>query len=432
MINNALRWFRPLVSKLYGSTANSTLERQILLWILLFTGTTFLLGAINNYLLHIPSIIIPFGVGILCLVLYLLARFSPVWAARFTFAPFITYMMVTTDSWFSNAGITGSVPLFFPSAILAAMILLRRRQRVYMIALLFLHFALLMVIQQWQPALVRPYASVAIKQSDLLVSLAMAVGYSLGCVLIVHHHLEQRRRQAERLLLNILPLPIAERLRYHYTGAQTIADSYTASVMFIDIVNFTALSSTMQPVALVAFLNDLFSHFDMLAEAYGVEKIKTIGDCYMVAAGVPYPRPDHAHVLLRMALTIQSHLRRLRFQGYQPAFRIGINTGPVVAGIIGRQKFIYDLWGDAVNVASRMESQGVAGAIQITQPIYELVKHEFICINQGVIEVKGKGPMPIWHVIGMQPTAAPALMELPERSLPLYPYREAYGNPAAD
>lgn len=432
MINSAPPWLRTFASKLYGSTTGLTLERQTLLWVLLFTGTFFLLSAVNNYILQIPATLIPFWVGIICIVLYLIARSSPDWAAKFTFAPVITYLIVITDSWFSSAGITGSVPLFFPPSILVAMILWRGRRRVYMVAFLFLHFALLMLIQHRYPLLIRPYASVAMKQSDLLTSLVIAVCYSLGCVLIVHYHLEQRRQQAERLLLNILPLPIAERLHYHYTGEQTIADSYTASIMFIDIVNFTALSSTMQPVALVAFLNDLFSHLDMLAEAYGVEKIKTIGDCYMVAAGVPYPRPDHAHVLIRMALTIQSHLRRLRFQGHQPALRIGINTGPVVAGIIGRQKFIYDLWGDTVNVASRMESQGVAGAIQITQQIYELVKHEFICVNQGVIDVKGKGPMPIWHVISMQPTTVPTLIDLPERKLPLYPYREVYGNPAAD
>ena len=188
----------------------------------------------------------------------------------------------------------------------------------------------------------------------------------------------------------------------------------------------------MQPGELVAFLNGLFSHFDMLAQAYGVEKIKTIGDCYMVAAGVPYPRPDHAQALVRMALTIQAHIRRQNFQGYKPTFRIGINTGPVVAGIIGRQKFIYDLWGDAVNVASRMESQGTAGTIQITQRVYQLVADEFICLNQGLIDVKGKGPMPVWHVVGVNPTIASTTMASMNESTVLNPYlyREAYGNRA--
>lgn len=406
MINEPLRLLQTLIKNLYGSTANFSLERQILLWILLFTGVTFLMGASNNFMLQLSSVYLPLAVGIVCLLLYAVARVNERWAAKLTLAPFAAYLLVTTDSWFSCAGIAGSVPIFLTCPVLTAMILLHGRQRIYMLAGLFLHLALLTIIQQYYPSTVQPYATLGVKQADLLTSLGMTAFYSLGYVTIVNHHLAQRRQQAEQLLLNILPLPVAEKLKYQYTGNQTIADSFTASIMFVDIVNFTQLSATMQPGELVAFLNELFSHFDMLAEAYGVEKIKTIGDCYMVAAGVPYPRPDHAHVLVRMALTIQSHIRRQNFQGYKPTLRIGINTGPVVAGIIGRQKFIYDLWGDAVNVASRMESQGTAGAIQITQRIYQLVADEFICVNQGLIDVKGKGPMAVWHVIGVQPAAA--------------------------
>ena len=432
MLNNLMFRLRSFVRKLYGSTATFSLERQILLWILLFTGVIFLCGAFNNYILEIPSVLIPLLVGNCCLLMYALVRVSDYWAARLTLPAIIAYLIVTTDSWFSCAGITGSVPIFFICPILTAMILLRGRKRVYLLACLFLHLTLLTIIQQIYPASVRAYPSLAVKQADILTSLGLTVCYVFGYVTIVIYHLEQRRQQAEQLLLNILPLPVAEKLKYQYTGKQTIADSFTASIMFVDIVNFTELSATMQPGELVAFLNGLFSHFDMLAQAYGVEKIKTIGDCYMVAAGVPYPRPDHAQALVRMALTIQAHIRRQNFQGYKPTFRIGINTGPVVAGIIGRQKFIYDLWGDAVNVASRMESQGTAGTIQITQRVYQLVADEFICLNQGLIDVKGKGPMPVWHVVGVNPTIASTTMASMNESTVLNPYlyREAYGNRA--
>jgi guanylate cyclase len=173
------------------------------------------------------------------------------------------------------------------------------------------------------------------------------------------------------------------------------------------------MSVQMDPVELVKLLNEIFSHFDELVEKNGLEKIKTIGDCYMIASGVPRPRADHAQVLLQLALEMQAFSRQYRFAGdKQIAFRMGINSGPVVAGVIGRKKFIYDLWGDAVNVASRMESQGQSGAIQITDDTYQLVKDVFVCEPHGMIEVKGRGQMKVWHVIARTdkaPVALPAV-----------------------
>jgi adenylate cyclase len=150
---------------------------------------------------------------------------------------------------------------------------------------------------------------------------------------------------------------------------------------------------------LVELLNEVFSLFDTLVGRYGLEKIKTIGDCYMVAAGIPQPRSDHAHVLTHLALDIRDYVSQCEFRGKRLAFRIGVNSGPVVAGVIGRKKFIYDLWGDAVNTASRMESQGAGGFIQITDATYNLIKDDFICEPHGVINVKGKGEMNVWYVL---------------------------------
>lgn len=209
-------------------------------------------------------------------------------------------------------------------------------------------------------------------------------------------HLEQEK--SENLLLNILPKEIADILK---NENRTIADHYDGvSILFADVVNFTPMSALMTPVELVELLNGVFSYFDTLVGKYGLEKIKTIGDCYMVAAGVPQPRPDHAHVLTHMALEVQNHFSRHRFGGRKLAFRIGINSGPVVAGVIGRMKFIYDLWGDAVNTASRMESHGVGGRIQVTEATYELIKDDFVCEPRGTVNVKGKGKMEVWHVVG--------------------------------
>jgi adenylate cyclase len=165
------------------------------------------------------------------------------------------------------------------------------------------------------------------------------------------------------------------------------------------VVDFTPLSAQMTATDLVELLNDVFTHFDRLVEVYGVEKIKTIGDCYMVAAGVPTPRADHAQVLTRMALDMRDYVTEHEFRGKKLNFRIGVNSGPVVAGVIGRKKFIYDLWGDAVNTASRMESHGVGGTVQITRATYDLISTDFACEPRGMINVKGKGDMEVWHVM---------------------------------
>jgi guanylate cyclase len=205
------------------------------------------------------------------------------------------------------------------------------------------------------------------------------------------------QEKSESLLLNILPKEIVAILK---SEQKTIASHFEgASVLFADVVNFTPMSATMTPTELVELLNEVFSYFDLLSDRHGLEKIKTIGDCYMVASGVPKPRADHAQALTRMALEMREYVNRNEFQGRKLAFRIGINSGPVVAGVIGRKKFIYDLWGDAVNTASRMESHGQEGIIQITRDTYNLVRDDFVCEPRGTVQVKGKGEMEVWSVI---------------------------------
>jgi adenylate cyclase len=218
--------------------------------------------------------------------------------------------------------------------------------------------------------------------------------------LVLRYYIRQRemfRQRSERLLRNILPDEVAERLK---TSDERIADRFdTATILFADVAGFTPMSSGLSPEALVDLLDEVFTAFDDLVDERGLEKIKTIGDAYMVAAGVPSPRPDHAHAICDLALAMRDLVGTRSFQGHEITFRIGINSGPVVAGIIGRRKFSYDLWGDAVNTASRMESQGIAGAIQITASTRALVEDAFVCAPRGSIDVKGKGEMPIWHVI---------------------------------
>jgi adenylate cyclase len=211
--------------------------------------------------------------------------------------------------------------------------------------------------------------------------------------------LRAEQAKSEALLLNILPRPIAERLKH---AAKTIADDFdAASILFADVVGFTPLAQRLPPAEMVGILDRLFSRFDVLVERHGLEKIKTIGDCYMAAAGVPDPCADHASKAAHLALEMREVVaasNAAEQAGLE--MRIGINTGPVVAGVIGTKRFLYDLWGDAVNTASRMESHGTPGEIQITRATYELVKDQFACRSRGTILVKGKGPMETWFLDG--------------------------------
>lgn len=210
--------------------------------------------------------------------------------------------------------------------------------------------------------------------------------------------LRNEQAKSENLLLNILPREIAAILK---NESRTIADHYTeASVLFADMVGFTPLSAQLPPVEMVELLNEVFSFFDSLLDKYSVEKIRTIGDSYMVASGVPRQRPDHAQALVHMALEMRDYISTHEFRNrHQVSFHIGINSGSMIAGVIGRRKFVYDVWGDAVNIASRMESHGLGGAVQITQATYDLIKDEFVCEPRGSVNVKGKGEMDVWLVI---------------------------------
>jgi guanylate cyclase len=219
--------------------------------------------------------------------------------------------------------------------------------------------------------------------------------------------LREEQAKAEGLLLNILPRSIADKLK---AQTQPIADQFgSASILFADVVDFTPWSERLAPAQVVGYLDRLFSHFDELAERHGLEKIKTIGDCYMVAAGVPTPRPDHAGALAAMALDMLAAMRShedVAHLGLE--LRIGINSGPVVAGVIGRKRFLYDLWGDAVNTASRMESHGTAGRVQITRATYELVADAFECEPRGTIAIKGKGEVEAWYLVARRAERGPA------------------------
>jgi len=264
----------------------------------------------------------------------------------------------------------------------------------------FLAFVGLVVLS----GLLQPYVRFSNNLSSALVIFFFVMNLSaVGSLvfMMVFYFVGQKnvfQQKSETLLLNILPKEIAAILK---NENRTIADHYDeASVLFADMVGFTPLSAQLPPVEMVELLNEVFSFFDSLLDKYGVEKIRTIGDSYMVASGVPRGRLDHAQALARMALDMRDYISAHTFRnGHHVSFRIGINSGSMIAGVIGRRKFVYDVWGDAVNVASRMESHGLGGAVQITQTTYELIKDDFVCEPRGTVNVKGKGEMEVWLVV---------------------------------
>jgi class 3 adenylate cyclase len=221
-----------------------------------------------------------------------------------------------------------------------------------------------------------------------------------------HRLLLAEQERSEGLLLNVLPAPIADRLKQ---GEEVIADRFPeVTVLFADLVDFTASSDRSSPERVVQVLADLFTAFDRLSTRHGLEKIKTVGDAYMVAGGLPVPRPDHAEAVAEMALAVREEAGRHRDPAGRPLqVRIGIDSGPVVAGVIGTAKFSYDLWGDTVNTASRMESIGVPGCIQVTDRAYRRLRDRYRFERRGPVQVKGKGELVTWFLVGRSDGSGP-------------------------
>jgi class 3 adenylate cyclase len=250
----------------------------------------------------------------------------------------------------------------------------------------------------WFSLFQRDYLSQALR--DIVPDLALlAAVLLLGEAVRSRRALAMEQERSERLLLNVLPAPIAARLKQR---EDVIADGFPdVTVLFADLVDFTRYSQRIAPEQVVALLNDLFTAFDRLAGRQGLEKIKTVGDAYMVAGGLPEPQPDHAQAVAEMALAIRDEVARHTDPSGRPLqVRIGIDTGPVVAGVIGRNKFIYDLWGDTVNTASRMESHGVPGCIQVTDRTYRRLRDGYRFQRRGPVDIKGKGEMVTWFLLG--------------------------------
>jgi adenylate cyclase len=257
-------------------------------------------------------------------------------------------------------------------------------------------FIAAVIASAWMQGHVDPTYELTSPAVDSAINLILAMSVTVA---VLAYFVVQRdffQHQSDDLLHSILPVPVADRLK---AGEQPIADDVAeVSVLFADIVGFTPMSNGMAAADLIGLLNEVFSTFDGLVARAGAEKIKTVGDEYMVAAGVPERRDDHAEVLARLALDMQEAVRDRRFGDRDIEVRIGINSGPVSAGVIGTAKFSYDLWGDTVNTASRMQSSGLPGKIQITSTTRALLPSGFACRSRGTIDVKGLDAMETWFL----------------------------------
>jgi adenylate cyclase len=288
---------------------------------------------------------------------------------------------------------SGLVVVFGLSFVLGALLAIGLEAAIWWLVAFAASVVYAVVIPDWVDPIYQP----SDPSADAAFNLIAQGILTLAVLAYFARQRDRFQQRSDDLLHNILPNEIAARLK---DGNTMIADDFaSASVLFADVVGFTPMSAGMSPAELVGMLNDVFTRFDEFVAELGLEKIKTVGDEYMVAAGVPRSRSDHAHAIAELALRIQDHVATNQVNGHRLSLRIGINSGPVTAGIIGTHKFAYDLWGDTVNTASRMESEGVPGSIQVSPATYELIKDAYVCETRGPIAVKGKAEMTTYLII---------------------------------
>ncbi len=410
-MNRKLAWFRSLTARIGADPRDSQdirLRKQLLLTAsFMFIGFGLMWGVVY-ILLGEPL------AGLVPLTYCLLSSVSIVIFARmlhYEFFRFSQLLMMLLLPFFVMLGLGGyanssAVILWSLMAPFGALIFSDPRS----VWPWFAGFLALVALS----AVIQPFLreTNSLPPAVILTFFVMNIGaVSASAVVLLVHFVRQKdeaytllraeQERSENLLLNILPKEIVPILK---AQPGTIADYYEGvSILFADIVNFTPWSEELAPKEMVDLLNEVFSYFDTLAERYGIEKIWTIGDNYMAAAGVPGPRADHAQACARMALDMRKYIEsRPPKKGRRLEFRIGINSGPVIAGVIGKHKFVFDLWGDPDNTAARMESHGAPGRIQITRATYELIKNNFVCEPRGKIAVKGKGMVETWYLMKEQ------------------------------
>jgi len=410
---------------LIGDHRRYSLERRLFNTISLLNAVTNIGGAFAVLIsqTHQFLLLLHLGTGILFAAFYYLSRFKD--AYRLLYWPFVAVILafLFINSLF-NAGSAGGAHYYFIAALVIAIILSARAWRTIAAFLVVgVTTAALFIVEQQRPDWITQYASPLERMLDVRSNFLFVQFLTGILVVVLTKNLNQERAKSDSLLLNILPSSVAEELKANDSVSPRHYES--ASVLFTDFVGFTQIAEGMTPEELIAELDGCFSSFDAIVRKHKLEKIKTIGDSYMAVAGVPAANRTHAVDSVLAALEIQDFMmelaekkKTLNLPCWQ--LRLGIHTGPLVAGVIGREKFAYDVWGDTVNTASRLESSGVAGRINISGATYEQVKEFFDCEYRGKISAKHKGEIDMYFVNAVLPSFAQESGEPKQRFLELY------------
>jgi adenylate cyclase len=393
-----------------GDPRHYLLEHRLFNTISLLNAVTNISGAFtittNNYSF---LLILQLGTGVLFLTFYYLSRFWNLY--RSLYWPFVLLILAFLFiNSLRNAGSMGGAHYYFIPALVIAIVLSRKIWTIILAILLFASATgALLLLEHEHPEWFLSYSSAAERRFDILTSFVFVQVFTGIVVILLAKNLNQERKKSDRLLLNILPESIARELQKNDRVQPLHYD--TASVLFTDFVGFTRIAESLTPEELIEELDNCFRQFDRIARKHKLEKIKTIGDAYMAVGGIPEPNVTHAIDCVLAALEIgrlMTQLREEKKAANKPYWqlRLGIHSGRLVAGVIGREKFAYDVWGDTVNTASRLESSGQAGRVNISRATYEQVKAFFVCQYRGQVAAKNKGDIDMYFVEGIQPELA--------------------------
>lgn len=394
-------------ARLFGDPRSCSFEQRLFNTVSLLNAAANLLGAFR-FLAHGPQLVLlllHLGSGALFLVLYWWSRVRGVY--RRLYWPFVALLaLFLFVNVLDNAGSLGGAHYYLiPAAAIAVILSRQGRDTVAALVLFVALTAVLLVLEQQRPEWVTPHAP-AERFADVMLNLSFAQVFTAVLVLVLAHNLHQERRKSEALLLNVLPESIAEELK---RTERVEPRQYDASVLFTDFVGFTHLAGTMTPQELIEELDTCFRQFDRIVRKHRLEKIKTIGDAYMAAGGLPTANNTHPVDCVLAALEIRAFMEeraKERANQGRPHWRIriGVHSGPLVAGVIGREKFAYDVWGETVNIAARMESSGAAGCVNISCETYRRVREVFACEHRGKIAAKSLGEIDMFFVLGPRQT----------------------------
>ena len=393
-----------LLVLLIGDFKKNSLEHRLFNSITLVNGILNIIGSFGTF--YLPNFLIlfvlNFGTGILFLFLYYLARVKNIyyilyWPLNLTIVSFLSV------NWFTNGGSHGGSHYYLIPALVIATILLRNNNIIFVYGFYAILTLSLFGVEYYYPQYITMFQTNQDRYLDASFNYAFVQLFTGFLIFILSRNLDLERKKSDKLLLSILPEKIAIELKRNDIVVPVKYE--TVSVLFTDIAGFTRIAEKMNPEELVSELDHIFSVFDSIVKKHNVEKIKTIGDAYMAAGGIPVANKTNAVDTVLCAIEFQEYMKFLQAKKKfeeKPFFelRIGIHTGSVVAGVIGHEKIAYDIWGDTVNTASRMESSGIVGEINISSSTYDLVKELFLCEHRGKVSAKNKGEIDMYLVKG--------------------------------